>query len=146
MDIHIRLANTSDLEQINKIEETLEHRIISKSSLEACIKNSNCYFHVATIDNLPVAYILAETLVDHVDILSIAVLEEYRKNNIGKTLLNLLFDYCKKNQISDIFLEVRKSNEIAINFYEKMGFEKISTRKNYYADTYEDAYVYKKMV
>ena len=48
--------------------------------------------------------------------------------------------------IQDIFLEVRCNNVSAITFYEKTGFKKISTRKNYYADTSEDAYIYKKMV
>ena len=43
-------------------------------------------------------------------------------------------------------LEVRDSNIIAIKFYEKRGFKKISVRKNYYQDTHEDAIIYEKII
>ena len=146
MDISLRCATVSDLEQINKIEETLEHRILSYPTLSYTLgKDANC-FYVATIDNHIIAYICAEVLVDHIDILSIAVLKEYRRKNVATLLLNKLFDFCKTQKISDVFLEVRQTNINAICFYEKIGFEKISKRNNYYADTHEDAYIYKKTV
>ena len=38
----------------------------------------------------------------------------------------------KKEKIKRIILEVSKNNIAAINMYKKVGFKKISKRKNYY--------------
>ena len=40
----------------------------------------------------------------------------------------------KYRGIKDILLEVRESNIQAIKFYLRLGFEKISVRKNYYME------------
>lgn len=36
-------------------------------------------------------------------------------------------------------LEVRASNDAAIGLYEKLGFQTVGRRKNYYAQEHEDA-------
>jgi ribosomal-protein-alanine acetyltransferase len=38
-------------------------------------------------------------------------------------------------------LEVRVSNEVAINLYKGHGFEIVGVRKQYYQDNKEDAYI-----
>ena len=43
----------------------------------------------------------------------------------------------------DIFLEVRESNQVAINFYKKNKFNQISIRKNYYSEPNENAIIMK---
>ena len=40
-----------------------------------------------------------------------------------------------------VTLEVRKSNLVAINLYQKLGFEIVGTRKKYYSDNREDALI-----
>ena len=42
------------------------------------------------------------------------------------------------------FLEVRKSNEAAVNLYKKMGYVQIGVRKNFYEKPVEDALVMSK--
>lgn len=146
MNIQIERANSCDLEHINNIESSLEHRILSYATLSSTLNNKVYYYFVAKIDNIIVGYICAELLVDHLDILSLAVLQDYRRCNIATMLINKLFAICKKTNVDAIFLEVRCNNLSAITLYEKTGFEKISTRKNYYKDTNEDAYIYKIVV
>ena len=58
---------------------------------------------------------------------------------IGTMLLKSMLDQCKVMNYKKIFLEVRVSNEKAINFYEKFGFSKDAIRNNYYTDNSEDA-------
>ena len=50
------------------------------------------------------------------------------------------FDEAIKNESEVISLEVRVSNKVAINLYEKFGFITMRTRKSYYQDNHEDAY------
>ena len=65
------------------------------------------------------------------------------KKGIASSLLSNIYSFCINNGIIKILLEVRKSNIIAQNLYEKQGFKKISERKKYY-DNIEDAYIYEK--
>lgn len=146
MDIQICKATTCDLEQINLLESSLEHRILSYETLNSTLDLDTYHYYVAIKDKTILGYIAAEYMVDHLDLLSIAVLEKYRKQGIATLLLEKLIDMCSNMKISNIFLEVRCSNFSAIKFYEKNGFKNISCRKNYYPDTKEDAYIYKKMV
>lgn len=146
MDITIKRVSIQDLDEIEKIETNLEHRILSYNTLSSTLTQSTYYYFVAKIDDNILGYLSAELLVDHFDILAIAVDNNFRRQNIATSLMNNLFSLCTELKITDIFLEVRQNNLSAISFYEKVGFEKISTRKNYYTNTSEDAYIYKKVV
>ena len=146
MDIQIRRANSKDIKQIDNIESSLEHRILSYDTLSSTLDNKSYIYMVASVNNIIVGYIVAELLVDHLDLLAIAINKDYRRKNIASTLILELFKTCKSLNVDDIFLEVRCNNMNAIKLYEKVGFEKISSRKNYYKDTGEDAFIYKKTV
>lgn len=69
---------------------------------------------------------------DSADILNISISKEYQRKGYGKKLLNCLIEELKNRKIKVLILEVRESNQSAISFYLKYGFEKISLRKNYY--------------
>ena len=146
MEITIQKATIQDLDEINNIELELEHRILSYDTLSYSLKQDMYYFFVAKKDDIILGYIAAQLLVDHFDLLAIAVSNKFRRQNIATLLLNKLFSTCKELNISDVFLEVRCNNLSAINFYTKNKFKKISERKNYYKDTNEDAYIYMKEV
>ena len=90
------------------------------------------------IENKEVGYVILEETIDVIDIVDVLVNEEYRKQKIASKL----FDYVinkYKNVKEKIMLEVRVSNNPAINLYRKFNFEIIYIRKNYYKD--EDAYI-----
>ena len=77
---------------------------------------------------------------DEAEITSVAVAPEYRRQGIAAKLmhefLGTLPDITKC-----IFLEVRESNSAAIGLYEKLGFKKLSIRKNFYSFPDENAVV-----
>ena len=70
---------------------------------------------------------------------SIAVRPDKRRQHIASELLDTLFEVCIELSINEISLEVRTSNQAAIELYQKYGFKINGTRKNYYKDG-EDAY------
>lgn len=98
------------------------------------------YYQDSKFNNEVVAYIIVLDAVDLYEVLKIAVLDKYRKQNIASKLLQKISG---ENKEKDIILEVRKSNIKAINCYLKNGFKEISIRKNYYSDNNEDAIVMK---
>lgn len=74
-------------------------------------------------------------------VVSIAVKEPYRRRGIASELMTAVMERAKENYgATECFLEVRMSNDAAINLYEKLGFSKVKRNYGYYIDG-EDAWV-----
>lgn len=99
------------------------------------------YFYTARCNGRICGYILAGVISPEAEIMSIAVKGEFRKMGIAERLIRdfIASDMMKENEA--IYLEVRVSNSAAIGLYEKIGFERLGIRKNYYRLPKEDALV-----
>ena len=72
---------------------------------------------------------------NNVYIMTINVLESYKRHKIGTQLLQELIRLHKNmKEISFINLHVHVQNDIAKKFYEKNGFEVVKILDNYYTD------------
>ena len=134
----ISLMGFSDLEEAYKIELDVNPSPWKYetflSSFEVGHKGLIC-----KKDNLMIGFIIFSPISPEAHILSISVRNEMQSKGIGTLLLKSMLDQCKVMNYKKIFLEVRVSNEKAINFYEKFGFSKDAIRNNYYTDNSEDA-------
>ena len=125
------------IEQIFNLEKDIfKNSAFSKESTENLVKADNSFIYAYLIDEKICGYLVVLDSIDVYEILAIATVEEYRNKGIAQELLD-------KIKTKDIFLEVRKSNEKAINFYKKNNFKQISIRKGYYSDPTEDAIIMK---
>ena len=128
----------SDLEEAYKIELDVNPSPWKYetflSSFEVGHKGLSC-----KKDNLMMRFIIFSPISPDAQILSLSVRNEMQSKGIGTLLLKSMLDQCKVMNYKKIFLEVRVSNEKAINFYEKFGFSKDAIRNNYYKDNSEDA-------
>ena len=79
-------------------------------------------------------------------LLNISVAPNMKRQGIGNELLKKVENISNKFGIKEIFLEVRESNQEAINFYKKNGFIEVGIRKNYYKlyEGREDALIFSK--
>ena len=74
-------------------------------------------------------------------VVSIAVMESYRRRGIGKALVEQAMGRGRRTYDSNEgYLEVRVSNEPAVNLYAKLGFTKVKRNYGYYLNG-EDAWV-----
>lgn len=78
------------------------------------------------------------------DLCNIVVDAAHRREGIAEGLLYQAFQECAGKDVEQILLEVRESNRAAIGLYDKLGFERISLRKNYYRDPLEHAVIMQK--
>ena len=125
------------IEQIFNLEkEIFKSSAFNKSYLDTLIKGNNSFVYVYLIDSKVCGYLIVLDSIDVYEILAIATIEEYRNKGIAQELL-------AKIRIKNIFLEVRESNQTAINFYKKNKFKEISIRKNYYSKPAENAIIMK---
>jgi ribosomal-protein-alanine N-acetyltransferase len=69
-----------------------------------------------------------------VELLTIAVAPEHRRQGVAQKLMNDFIRQAKAKEASDVFLEVAESNTAAIALYQLFGFKKAGYRKNYYAN------------
>lgn len=65
-------------------------------------------------------------------ILNLCVKPDSHRQGVGKQLLKSLLLTAEILEVSALFLEVRVSNQPAINLYEKFGFNEVGIRQNYY--------------
>lgn len=69
----------------------------------------------------------------------IGILPQYQARRIGIILLAHLLETATKSDCRKITLELRQSNQIALDFYKKHGFVETGTIPNYYQTEKEDA-------
>ena len=98
-------------------------------------------FKVLKNENDIIGYYIASFASDECELLNITIMSELQKKGFGELMLKDFFSECRKANIVNIFLEVRKSNLLAIRLYKKSGFNEIGIRNNYYQnkDSKEDA-------
>ena len=77
------------------------------------------------------------------DVLTVAVLPDYARQGIATHFMNELEKWSKDKQALAMMLEVGVENAGAIALYEKLGYQTIATRKNYYGQGL-DAFVMRK--
>ena len=75
----------------------------------------------------------------HITILAID--PDYQGKGLGQALLFQLLVSAWKRKLERATLEVKVSNQPAINLYHKFGFKEAGIRKKYYQDTGEDALI-----
>ena len=73
------------------------------------------------------------------ELLSVAVSSQFRRKGYGEALVRDVLRIAKKEGCLSVLLEVRVSNSKAQNLYNKVGFEPIAQRKDFYERPREDA-------
>lgn len=138
----IRTATPDDLQTIVRLEnEIFPADPWSQQNYEYEM-NENPYacIYVYEKDGNIIGYLDLWITFEQAQIANIGVLGSYRKQGIATQLMDYAVDVCESQECENMSLEVRKSNEPAISLYEKYGFIKAGTRRNYYEDG-EDAYL-----
>jgi ribosomal-protein-alanine N-acetyltransferase len=90
-------------------------------------------YFVAEIDGVIVGYAGSFVLTPEADVQTVGVAADQRGRGIGALLLTTLIEQAIQAQAAQLILEVRSDNGAAIAMYQRFGFERISSRPNYYA-------------
>jgi [ribosomal protein S18]-alanine N-acetyltransferase len=106
---------------------------------------STRFFELAISDNEIVGYagVIAPGPDAVADILTVTVIDRFRRQGIAKRLIADIEGYCQSKGSSAIMLEVATDNSGAIALYENLGYTQISKRSNYYGSK-KDAFVMQK--
>ena len=121
----------SDIEKIVLIEADCHISPWSKKNFLDSIGAGNL-FQVLKEDESIIGYYIASFAADECELLNITVNKHFHKQGFGKIIISHLVKNCLERKVSNLFLEVRRSNKNAILLYEKKGFNEVGIRPNYY--------------
>lgn len=148
MKTNIRKAKISDLEAIKEIEdESFINPFTKEDLLYEISQNPVSNFLVLEKDGLVVGFIDYWVTFDSATIDQIAVKKSERNQGFAKILLEKSINDLKElGEVSFFTLEVRASNEPAINLYKSFGFQKVTIKEKYYDDGEDAIYMIKGLV
>jgi [ribosomal protein S18]-alanine N-acetyltransferase len=154
MKIAIRRMELGDLSQVVAIENCWSY--LSKwgeAGYRAVMSDPRVYTCLVAEDaetsSRPGAIIglaVVAQLIDDCELCNLVVLPEYLSKRVGYSLLQAAVEVAQYFRIPRMLLEVRQSNQHAIEFYKRNGFRIASERKNYYLNPSENAWVMERAV
>lgn len=130
--LKIKKATRKDIKEIGKLmlEEFSKPPFNEKASLKDVIKSLDYYFNIGKVyyieDNGKIIGVVNFCIEKYwegpvIIIEDLVVKEEFKKQGIGKSLIDFVEDFAKKNKINAIYFSTNKKSA-AVKFYQKLGY------------------------
>lgn len=129
--MNITAVEKSHIDSIVAIENQAHTHPWPASQFEQRLNQANQYSWCVHDEGRLVAYCFVSQVVDQVELLNIAVDPQMQGRGYGRQLMEFFMQALPK-PYSEIFLEVRESNDAAIGMYEQLGFNEMGRREGYY--------------
>ena len=132
-------ADRSHLPQLAALERACFSHPWSEAMLAEELYNDNASLVAAEgEDGTVLGYGEVRAVLDEGTLEKIAVAPKYRRQGVAEAILSAFLRFGQAH-LAFLTLEVRETNAPAIALYEKLGFEPVGRRKNYYRQLHEDA-------
>lgn len=140
--IEIIPMTEAHLDGVMELEEATFSIPWSRADFEREIReNAMAIYYVAAEEGKILGYAGMWHVVTEGHITNVGVLEEARRRGIGSMLMEKMMETAREKKMTGMTLEVRMGNAPAQALYHKFGFRAEGVRRNYYADTKEDAII-----
>lgn len=140
--MEIRPMHGADVAEICAIELQSPSPWNDASLRQELLREHGVQYLLVDCDTI-VAWVAFQVLGPEAELLKIAVASDYRRRGLALFFLNEITKKLMEKGVEEIFLEVREKNTPASKLYEKIGFNKIGIRKNYYQKPQDNALLYK---
>lgn len=142
--IHIVELAQEHVAPIAELEKICFSDPWSENSIAYELTSRLSYWLVAVEEGQVVGYIGSQSVLGESDMMNVAVHPDHRRKGIAEALIVALSDGLKQRDNVCLTLEVRASNVSAIALYDKLGFQQVGRRPNYYRNPKEDALILRK--
>lgn len=139
--IHNRWMIRRDMTEVLAIEDASYPTPWSEDDFISCLRDRNVIGMVAEVDERVRGFMLYKIFHDKLHVLNFAVQPEFRRRGVGAAMVAKLVGKLSPQRRNRMFLEVRESNLTAQLFFRSQGFQAVSTLREFYDDTNEDAYL-----
>jgi len=120
--IDFRILGDSNYNLIKDLQQDIYTRNWNEGEIEHLLKKGGGQGLIIYLSKKPIGYCFFRYLVDDAEILSLEIKSKYRNKGFGLLLFKKVELYFVDKKICKCFLEVNKNNNLAINFYKKIGF------------------------
>ena len=127
----IRSMCPSDLTVVTEIESDSYNFPWSYGVFRDCLL-AGYQSLVLVISGTVTGYGIMSVAASEAHLLNLCVHPDAQRLGYGRRLLNALLVRAEESKVRQVFLEVRPSNQIALNLYHSAGFEQIGIRPSYY--------------
>ena len=133
MEIFTETLTDETARQIARIQREYLFDNSDENAVKAGAQSGILFFVEFDGQKNVVNFCSARQIFEELEIYDLATVYEYQNRGIAKKTVCEVLAYAQKNGVKKVYLEVRESNQKAINLYSNLGFEKYALRKNYYA-------------
>lgn len=144
-NVHLRQMSAADIPAVLEIEKECFLSGWSFESYKNELSRDDSGTFIVESEKIIAGYAILRliTSASESEILNIAVKPEFQRQGIGTILLSEIVGFVRSKQIRSIWLEVRKTNFTAQDFYRRNRFVLSGQRKNFYTNPPEDALIMK---
>ena len=137
--------NERDLDAVAALEAGLQVFPWSRGNFADSLESGYSVW-VLRLGGELIGFSVVMLVIDEAHLLNIGVSKRYQGQGYGARLLRHAMECARLGGAAKLFLEVRPSNERAVELYRHFGFRQIGTRKGYYPDVTgrEDALIFDK--
>lgn len=146
-DFYLARLMVEDIPLLKPLEEKVNLAFWGKDNYRRFLEEFPEYFGFKAVFSVRpekqtiAGFFLARSIYENLEILKIGVFPECQRQGIGTQLMANAYAEGIRRGCNRCFLEVRKSNQPAIQFYNNHNFRIAGTRLNYYTDPIEDAWI-----
>ena len=135
-----------DIPEVMVIEKQVQSHPWTKGIFKDCMRVGYLCWVCREDGKSLVGYLIQSIAAEEMHILNVCIHPDKQRMNLGTLLVEQAEAFGKHGLAKTVFLEVRPKNIAAIRLYQKLDYEQVGLRKNYYPTDSgrEDAIVMKK--
>ena len=123
--------NERDLDEVAAVEAEIQAFPWSRGNFADSLKAGHSVW-VLRMGGELIGFAVLMTVIDEAHLLNIGVSPRFQGQGYGARLLRHTMQVARTHRAVTLFLEVRPSNERAVDLYRHFGFRQIGLRKGYY--------------
>jgi ribosomal-protein-alanine N-acetyltransferase len=145
-DVKVIPFDLSFLEAVVEIEKSSFENPWTREMFLGSVLDKLTSFNVVFGQDTVKGYCIYRKVEQEAEIFKIAVSTSSRRKSYAAKMIENILQDCLSSGVKNIFLEVDKDNNAAINLYTKFGFEMRFVRNNYYKHSSSNALVLRKIL
>ena len=131
MSSEVRRMQLADLPDVLRNERLGYMHPWTEGIFRDCLRNGQeCWLLMSS--NLNVGHGILSIAAGESHLLNVCVHPDFQGQGFGRILVEHVLERARAGKASTIFLEVRPSNVAACELYDKLGFNEVGVRENYY--------------
>ena len=131
-DLLVLTANKENISQLAHIHSACFDEAWDERALENVLDSAGTFCVMVRSKSSDLGLLIYRIVLDEAEILTLGVSPASRRRGAARTMIAMMLENLKLLRVSNVFLEVARSNAAAIALYRNLGFVEVGVRKAYY--------------